>query len=253
MARPSSRRKGRAIAVYPSEPDTFMKKIAALFDCDGTLYSAQYGRGLMKYSSENGRKGNARAYYASLIPPYYLHKLKLIGDETYHRPVLSRLSWMAKGLTEQEFLKASEWVIHNHLLPAERTEVTDRLRDHQARGHAVLLISGMPVPSLRLLGEHYNVTGVVGTNFEMKNSRYTGRIIPPAMTGHAKDRHTREFFSSNKIDVNWEESYAYADSITDTGLFGLVGNPTPVYPDTKLWELAKSKNWEVIGEPGAKL
>ena len=226
-----------------------MKTVAALFDCDGTIYSAQYGRQLMNYSSENGRAVSAQAYYLSLMPLYFLRKAKLISDETYHNPVISRLAWMAKGLTEGEFLKASEEIIHSHLIPAERTEVIARLRDHQSRGHATLLVSGMPTPSLTLLGEHYKVNGVVGTNLEMQDGKYTGRIIPPVITGRAKDTHSRKFFSSNNMDVDWEASYAYADSITDTGLFNMVGHPIPVYPDGKLSLLAQSKNWEVIGTP----
>jgi phosphoserine phosphatase len=51
------------------------------------------------------------------------------------------------------------------------------------------------------------------------------------------------------MDVDWESSYAYADSITDAGLFNMVGHPVAVCPDDKLHELALLKNWEVIGKP----
>ena len=223
-----------------------MDTIVALFDCDGTLFAAQYGRGLMKYSSENGRKGSARSYYASLIFPYILHKYHLLGDESYSRSVTSRLAWMVKGLTEKEFNSTSEWILKEHILPTERSEVVSRLRDHQSNGHVILLVSGWLTPSLELLGAHYKVDGVVGTKLEMNDGRYTGRIIPPVITGQDKDRCSRKFFSSNKIEVDWQASYAYADSITDTGLFDMVGHPVAVSPDEKLLVLARSKNWEII-------
>jgi len=202
----------------------------------------------MKHSSDHGRGVSARAYYASLIFPYFLRKLKLISDETYHRPVISRLAWMAKGLTEEQFRKATEWIINEHILPSERIEVIARLHDHQSNGLEILLVSGMPTPSLNLLGEHYKVNGIVGTKLELKNGRYTGRIIPPVITGHDKDRYAREYFSKNRLEVDWESSYAYADSITDMGLLGMVGHPVAVYPDKNLYRLAASKNWELIGE-----
>ena len=226
-----------------------MKTVTALFDCDGTIYSGQYGREMMKYCLENGRGMLARLYYASLIPGFFLRKVKIINAETFHRPVISRLAWMTKGMTIDEFQKASEQVLNERLIPTERTEVISRLRDHQSKGHAVLLVSGMPIPSLELLGAHYKVTGVVGTKLEEKNGRYTGQIIPPAMTGHAKDKYSGGFFSINNIEVDWDSSYAYADSITDSGLFNMVGNPKVVWPDKKLLELAQSKNWEIIGKP----
>ena len=226
-----------------------MKTVAALFDCDGTLFAAQYGRGLMKYSSENGRKGIARVYYASLILPYLLHKYQLLGDESFSRTVTSRLAWMVKGLTEQEFTNTSEWIIKEHILPTERSEVIERLRDHQSNRYLILLVSGWLTPSLNLLGGHYKADGVVGTKLEIKNGQFTGQIIPPVITGSDKDRYVREFISNMDLEIDWEASYAYADSITDTGLFNMVGHPVAVHPDEKLFQLAKSKNWEIIGTP----
>ena len=228
-----------------------MKSIAALFDCDGTLFSAQYGRGLMKYSSNHGRKGIARAYYASLVLPYFLNKYGLLSDETFNRSVTSRLAWMVKGMTELEFNNTSEWIIKEHILPTERNEVIARLRDHQSKGHVILLVSGWLTPSLELLGTHYKANGVVGTKLEFKDGHYTGRIIPPVITGADKDYYARKFFSDNKLDIDWESSYAYADSFTDTDLFAMVGHPVAVSPDRKLYEHAISKNWEMIGEPKA--
>ncbi len=224
-----------------------MKKTAALFDCDGTLFAAQYGRGLLKYASEHGRKGIARAYFASMLPLYLLRKIKLASEESYHRPLIARLAWMAKGMTEAEFRAAFEWINNNYLLPHERSEVVARLREHQSKGHVVVLVSAQLYPSLETLGAHYGVSGLVGTKIEMKDGRYTGQILSPVITGADKNRYTREYFSSNNLDIDWEASYAYADSITDTGLFGLVGHPVAVYPDAKLLALAQSKKWEIIG------
>ena len=226
-----------------------MKNIAALFDCDGTLFSAQFGRGLMKYSSDHGRKGITRVYYASLVIPYFLNKYGLLSDESFNRSVTSRLAWMVKGMSEHEFNSTSEWIVKEYALPTERNEVIARLRDHQSKGHVILLVSGWLTPSLELLGAHYKANGVVGTKLEMKDGQYTGRIFPPVITGLDKDRYAREFFANNDLEIDWELSYAYADSITDTGLFEMVGNPVAVSPDDKLHKLALSKNWAVIGTP----
>jgi HAD superfamily hydrolase (TIGR01490 family) len=225
-----------------------MKAIAALFDCDGTLYAAQYGRGLMKYASARDRKGAVRKYYASMVPLLALRKLKWITEESFHRPLTSRMPWMIKGMSENDFRELSECMFKEYLLTTERKEVITRLRDHQAKGHVVLLVSAQLMPSLEVLGDLYHANGVVGTQVEVKNGRYTGRIVPPVITGVDKDRYTRQFFSSHHIDVDWEASYAYADSITDTGLLNMVGHPVAVHPDAKLYEMAQSRNWEMIGE-----
>jgi putative phosphoserine phosphatase / 1-acylglycerol-3-phosphate O-acyltransferase len=225
-----------------------MKTIAALFDCDGTLYSAQYGRGLMKYASARGRKGAVRMYYASLVPLLALRKMKWIAVESFHRPLTSRMSWMIKGMSENEFRALSECMFKEYLLTTERKEVIARLRDHQAKGHVVLLVSAQLTPSLEILGNLYKVNGVVGTQVEVKNGCYTGRIVPPVITGADKDRYTRQFFSSHHMDVDWDASYAYADSITDAGLLNMVGHPVAVHPDARLYEMAQSRKWEMIGD-----
>ena len=225
-----------------------MKTIAALFDCDGTLYSAQYGRGLMKYASERGKKNAVRMYYASLVPLFALRKFKLISDEGFQRPLTSRMSWMIKGMSEDEFRDLSTCLFKEYLLPTQRTEVVARLRDHQANGHVVLLVSAQLTPSLEILGDLYQANGVVGTKVELKNGRYTGRFVPPVITGMEKDRYARQYFSSQNLDVDWEASYAYADSITDSGLLNMAGHPVAVHPDAKLYALAQSRNWEMIGE-----
>ena len=96
--------------------------------------------------------------------------------------------------------------------------------------------------------EYCGKCGRIGTKIEFKNGRYTGRIIPPVITGADKDRYAREYFSSKGIDVDWDASYAYADSFTDTGLLNMVGHPVAVHPDAKLYSLAQTRNWEIIGE-----
>ena len=51
--------------------------IVALFDSDGTLYTGQFGRGMMKYSTEHNRRLLAWRYYASVLPAYIAYKVKL--------------------------------------------------------------------------------------------------------------------------------------------------------------------------------
>lgn len=225
--------------------------IAALFDCDGTLYSGVFGRGLMRYASEHGRAWQVRVYYLSLLLPFWLRKLKLLPEEKFQPQLMTGLAALLKGMTEAEGRALFDWLWHEYLLPTQRPETMARLREHQAQGHAVVLVSAQFLPCLELLGQHLNVTGVVGTRLEIEMGRYTGRIIPPLISGQAKDICTRELFSTRLMAIDWGASYAYADSITDQDLLGMVGHPVAVHPDAKLHALAQAKNWEVIGTPKA--
>ena len=223
--------------------------VVALFDCDGTLFSARFGRGLMEYATSQGRRGIVRNYVGSLLIPYILRKLKLISQEKFSRKVVANLAWMVSDWNEKQCQTAFEWLVHEYLLPTQQADVIAKLQYHQAEGHLVVLVSAQFVPSLELIGKHFNVDGVIGTQLEMQTNQYTGQIITPVITGQDKGRHTRNFFANRNIEIDWESSYAYADSFTDLELLNLVGNPIAVYPDAGLNSIAQENNWEVIGSP----
>jgi HAD superfamily hydrolase (TIGR01490 family) len=206
----------------------------------------------MDYARAHGRGGAARAYYAANLLPWLLRKVRLISEDSYHRPIISRLAWLIKGMNAQALQSVFDWLFHERILPTERAEVVARLRDHQARGHAVVLVSAMFTPSLEQRGAHYGATGVLGTRIEMQDGRCSGRVLLPVNTGADKERYARAFFASRGTDVDWEASHAYADSITDTGLLGLVGHPVAVHPDPRLHALAQQKGWEILGEARAE-
>jgi len=224
-----------------------MTKTAALFDCDGTLYSAQFGRGLLAYATTHKRKMAAWAYYASVFFPYVLSKFGFLEKEKSHRPLIFHMPKLIRGLSEGEAAKEFDWILQNYLLPTQQRDVIARLRNHQAQGHLVVLVSGVLAPALARIAQYFGAAGCVGTHVEVQNDQYTGRIIPPVITGYDKERYTCKLFSDRNIEVDWDASYAYADSITDIGLFEMVGHPVAVYPDSELQIYAQANHWEVLG------
>lgn len=221
--------------------------IAAVFDCDGTLYAAQFGRGLLKYAASNGFRSRARAYYAALLPRYLLRRLKLIPEEEFNRSATANLGRLIAGWELGEGAIAFEWVTHEFLLPAKRPEVLSRLHSHLGQQHRVVLLSGVFMPCLELIGAQLGVTDLIGTRLDVQDGRYSGGIIPPVITGKDKLPGIREFFATHGLDVDWQASYAYADSTYDRPILEAVGNPVAVHPDPGLLALARARNWEVIG------
>lgn len=223
--------------------------IVALFDSDGTLYSNQMGWGMMKYEELNGRRNRARLYYASLMPGYFLNKSGLMKPERFQHILIMGLTRFFKGLNLEDGMSLFKWVVNEYLLPARRTDVVNRLKEHQAKGHRVVIVSGSFTPCLDIIGKHFGVADLIGTELEIQNEQYTGKIIPPLITGIAKAEKIRELLSTYGKDVDWTSSYAYGDSFTDRDMLNLVGHPVAVYPDKKLHKLAKEKSWEILGTP----
>ena len=223
--------------------------IVALFDSDGTLYTGQFGRGMMKYSDEHGRKYFSGRYYASILPIYLLFKMKLASWQSLQHALLANLSGLLQGLDQEQAVTALTWLLHEYLLPTQRTDVFKRLKEHQANGHKIIIASGMLMPCAEIFREYLGADGAIGTQPEFINGKYTGQTVPPLISSEAKADKVKELVVSRGWDVDWASSYAYGDSYTDSNMLNLVGNPVAVYPDSKLFALAKEKNWEVLGTP----
>ena len=223
--------------------------IVALFDSDGTLYTGQFGRGMMKYSTEHGRRYYAWRYYASILPAYTLYKAKLGNWQNLQQALLAKLSGMLQGLDELQAKKALTWLVTEYLLPTQRADVFKRMRDHQAQGHKIIIVSGMLTPSAEILRDQLGAEAALGTQPEFIHGKYTGQSVLPLMSGATKASKVQELIQARGWDVDWGSSYAYGDSFTDNYMMNLVGNPVAVYPDAKLHALAQEKNWEVLGTP----
>jgi len=77
---------------------------------------------------------------------------------------------------------------------------------------------------------------------------FDGTIYPrdtlPFLCFQKKVNALLEAIPAEKID--FQESYAYADSYSDLKLLELAGNPVAVEPKKRLGEIAREKNWKVI-------
>jgi len=227
--------------------------IGAFFDVDGTLYTAHMWHGLMQYAKAHGRKNHVRLYYAALIPLYWLRKLGLISEESFRKPWVARMGWIFRGWSAAEGDAAFQWIAEEFTRPTARQDILARLREHVAQGHVVVLVSAQLAPALAKLGAPLGVTGTVGTEIEIKDGRFTGKVSPRVCMGLEKDRLTREFLKAHGIQVDFGASYVYADSISDLPLFEMVGHPIAVYPDAQLAALAREKNWEILTDSSANL
>ncbi len=220
--------------------------IAAFFDVDGTLYTAHMWRGLMQYAVAHGRKNHAAAYYATLMPLYGLRKLGWISEEGFRNPWVMRMGWVMRGWTAAEGQAAFRWITDSYIRPTARPDMLGCLAEHVAAGHKVILVSAMLAPVLAMIGEPLQVTGTIGTEVELRDGRYTGRVIPPPCTGIDKDRLTRAYLKARNLNVDLAASYAYADSISDVPLLEMVGHPAAVYPAAQLAAVARDKGWRII-------
>jgi phosphoserine phosphatase len=160
--------------------------------------------------------------------------------------VLAKLSRLTAGWDIEMGAAAFGWVANEFLLPTKHSDVLARLHSHQAEEHRVVLLSGVFLPCLELIGAHLGVRDLIGTRLEIHEDKYTGSIIPPIITGKDKLPALRDFIATRGLDVDWQASFAYADSIYDRSILEAVGNPVAANPDSELLALARARDWEVL-------
>ncbi len=220
--------------------------IAAIFDLDGTLYTGHITLGLAEHHrTHRVKRLELYAFMLTHMPIWWLQRLGLVSKMTSHSIWARDLSWTVRGWTEDEAKGAFLWLAEQYVLPKMRPEMMARLRAHQDAGNRVILVSGTFSPLLREIGQHLGIKETVGTPILMKNGRYTGGSEFPVCQGQHKVTRLEEYLRGTR-DINWLESFAYADSQSDISLLEAVGFPTAVVPDAFLETYAKERGWEIL-------
>ena len=220
---------------------------AAFFDLDGTLISVHVWHGIMDYfKAHNLRQWTHRFYMAYHFPLYIFKQLGLISDQAFRKPWPAHLGWYLRGYSVEEANQIWDWVAETQVSQNWRTDTCQVLHQHHKQGDITALVSGTPVPLLERLAREVNADYVVGTGLEIKNGVFTGHNSSPACIGDNKVTMTRNFMQENGIMIDWSESFAYADSISDQYLLAMVGHPVAVYPDVGLRHLAHERGWQIF-------
>jgi len=222
--------------------------IAAIFDLDGTLYTGHITKGIALHHQQHRVKRLLLYFYlATHVPFWFLKRAGIASEATLRRLWVSHLGWTVRGWTPSEAAVAFTWISEQYVQPRLRLDVVERLRDHQARGHRVILVSGTFSPLLAEVGRHLGVREILGTPLLLRDGRYTGACELPVCQGPGKVSRLETYLHSGD-DVDWSGSYAYADSYTDLPLLERVGHPVATYPDSRLASHALEHEWEILGE-----
>jgi HAD superfamily hydrolase (TIGR01490 family) len=123
-----------------------------------------------------------------------------------------------------------------------RPNVLERLREHQAAGDRVVLVSGSFEPPLRPLADALGVDALYCTELEIDRGVYTG-TISAAMIGDDK-RHVVESYLAD-LDPR-TPSWGYGDHSSDLPLLERVESPVVVGSDPTMLDLAGERGWPVL-------
>jgi HAD superfamily hydrolase (TIGR01490 family) len=223
-----------------AEPTSPSRRAAAFFDVDRTLLR---GSSLLHVARPMRRAGllPARAMLHSLVMQarFSMHGF----DETQIRDAVRGVGALVDGIEVDRLHRFATQTVPRHVLPRVYSEARARIEWHHRRGDLVFLVSSSPSEFIDELGGLLGVDGVAATLAEVRDGRYTGRIIR-FCHGPAKAAAVRELAQTHHVDL--ARSYAYGDSfVSDLAMLEQVGMPICVNPDRALADVAAERGWRV--------
>jgi hypothetical protein len=94
-----------------------------------------------------------------------------------------------------------------------------------------------------IIAARLGITGALGTQADVADGVYTGRLEGGLLHGPAKATAVRDLADRHGFDL--ARCFAYSDSHNDLPLLSLVGHPCAVNPDAKLLAHAEEQDWQV--------
>jgi HAD superfamily hydrolase (TIGR01490 family) len=102
-------------------------------------------------------------------------------------------------------------------------DAIDRIKQLKNEGCKIYLISASPEVYLNQLYKIKEVDKIIGTRLKCEEKKYS--IEGFNCKGEEKVKRLNEFLKENKIEVDYENSYMFSDSLSDLPLLELVGHP----------------------------
>lgn len=211
----------------------------AIFDLDNTLLSGDSDHAWGEFLIREGivdeityKKANDEFY-----EDYKRGELDIFAYLEFALEPLTRFSISELNELHRKFMD-------DFVTPMMQPKAQALLADHRARGHFLLIITATNLFVTGPIAKALGVDGILATNPEIKDNRFTGKVAGIPCYQHGKVARLESWLEEN--DYNLEGSYFYSDSINDLPLLEKVEHPVAVDPCDRLTQVAQEKNWPII-------
>ncbi|MNM82325.1 haloacid dehalogenase-like hydrolase [compost metagenome] len=117
-----------------------------------------------------------------------------------------------------------ELFFDTQLRPRIYQEAYEELRRLKKEGYQILLVSASPYAYLKFFKKLPEVDFVIGTELIRKNDRYVPLVQGLNCKGEEKVKQIRHFLDDSCQSIDYDNSCAYSDSLSDLPMFRLVRN-----------------------------
>jgi putative phosphoserine phosphatase/1-acylglycerol-3-phosphate O-acyltransferase len=213
--------------------------VGAFFDLDGTLVAG--------YTATAQTRDRLRRHDLRVVEFLTIVQLAVqfrLGRRAFET-LIEGSARTVKGRLARDVDEAGERIFRQFVADLIYPEMRELVRDHQRRGHTVVLsssaLTNQVAPVARYLGiEHIVCNRLVAD----ERGILTGEIEHPVVWGPTKASSVQQFAADHQVDLRL--SYFYADGDEDLSLMYLVGHPRPTNPERMLAKAAVRQGWPIM-------
>jgi HAD superfamily hydrolase (TIGR01490 family) len=211
----------------------------ALFDLDHTLIAGDSEVLWGEFLGEHGWV-EPLAYRREALRFFDLYKSGRLNVEEF---LDFQLNFLGQHPLDALLRLRQQWV-EEKLRPILLARAQALIDDHKQRGHTTLIVTASSRFVAEPAAELYGVHGLIATEAEMREGRFTGKSTGLPSFAAGKVTRVEQWMRENDTDLRG--SWFYSDSHNDLPLLRLVENPVAVHPDPILAAEAAAKGWPVI-------
>lgn len=216
----------------------------AIFDFDGTLYKKETFKILMSHLKHHPvYHTHYNSFFRWVAPRFIAYKMKVYPEARMKSRSMQRYIYSLDQLSEKELVDYFQG-ISEKMKSDFNPDVVARLEQHIADGIHVMLVSGAYTRFVKIATDHLTFDTIIGTDIPFKGQHIDKSQSIDHINGTRKNDKILEALAGK--DIDWGNSFAYADSYSDLPVLELVGNPVAVDPESKLKSLSEERGWEII-------
>jgi HAD superfamily hydrolase (TIGR01490 family) len=210
---------------------------AAFFDLDKTLVRVNTGPLYVRWRMRQRQMGLGDLVRVSWWSLQYT--LGVLDAEAVSRAAAATL----EGIDEATFRAECEAWVRAEVMPHVSAEARAALARRRAEGYECALLTSTSPYVAEPVAEALEVAHVLCSRVEVRDGRFTGRVLPPLCYGPGKVERARRWAEAHGADLS--RSVFYTDSVTDLPMLEAVGEPRVINPDPRLERVARRRGWAV--------
>ena len=219
---------------------------AAFFDVDGTITRTTIVLYYFLYRRQT-LSGFRRTLW---VVGFSLKCLGFLAADLVSRPAFNHWFYKSyRGIDAEAFRTWADETFDTITKPRIYPEAEEAIREHRAKGERIVFVTGGIEETVAPLARYLEVEDVIANHLEVKEGRFTGRLVGDAIAGEAKVGAMEAAVEG--LDLS--KSFAYSDSITDKAMLSAVGHAIAVNPGLPLKLKARRAGWPIErwGQNGA--